>query len=124
MGAKGCISSFSSRTDLIECNMASVHLPWFLDGKLTRNFRDRPHIDGSFLAKDQDYISCPAQLDRTLILGHTQDPSYQSRGMFDIVEALSPDGIWGMLEDGKRYARYMEEQGKFEMLTKVAYSPR
>jgi len=31
------VDSFRDRKDLIECNMASIHLPWFLDGKVTSN---------------------------------------------------------------------------------------
>jgi hypothetical protein len=122
LGRKDRISEFSSREDLIECNMASVHLPWFLDGKLTRNFRNRPHLDGSFLASDSDYYTARQSSARTmpptLILGHSQDPNYKSRGLFDIVEAMSPDGIWGMLQDGKRYAQYMDETGLLSALSK------
>lgn len=42
----------------------------------------------------------------------------QSKKGLDFIEALSPDGIYGLLEQGKRYARYMEEQGKFKQLKK------
>jgi hypothetical protein len=58
----------------------------------------------------------------TLILGHSQDPNNKSRGLFDIVEAMSPDGVRGMLQDGKRYAQqYMEETGLLAALSKTQY---
>lgn len=38
------------------------------------------------------------------------------KGGIDIVEALSPDGIYGLLNQGKAYANIMEEQGTFEKL--------
>jgi hypothetical protein len=123
LGRKDRISEFSSREDLIECNLASVHLPWFLDGKLTRNFRNRPHLDGSFLASDSDYYtarqSSASTMPPTLILGHSQDPNYKSRGLFAFVQAISPDGIRGMLQDGKRYAQYMDETGQLSALPKT-----
>lgn len=117
------ISNFQDRKDLIRCNMASVHLPWFLDGKLTSNFRNRPHIDGSFLSKDVDYIpdydeENSMQAD-TIILDWSKDPAMSSKGGIDIVEALSPDGIYGLIERGKLYGTIMEEQGAFESLPKL-----
>lgn len=109
------IGDFLTRTELIECNMVSVHLPWFLDGRFTTKFRSRWYIDGSFRAKTDDYLrGCRASSQHTILLGYAQDPKYQNRGLFDIVEALSPDGIWGLLADGKRYAQVLEEQGAFE----------
>jgi Patatin-like phospholipase len=120
------IDKFQSRRDLIECNMASVHLPWFLDGELTSSFRNRRYIDGSFLAKSEDYHPTPTVLQQpqqksspsTLILGHNMDPRYKTMSMFSFVEAASPDGIYKMLEDGKLYAKSLEEQGKLDFLPK------
>jgi len=132
---KSKISHFEDRNDLIQCNMASVHLPWFLDGKLTRNYRSRPHIDGSFLSKDEDYIPDKKFLDNrddtdtdtdavlrtttTISLDWTKDPYMSSKisGM-DFVEALSPDGIRDLLDRGKKYGKIMEDQGIFDSLNK------
>lgn len=114
------INNFRDREDLISCNAASVHLPWFLNSKLTATFRDRQYIDGSFLARAKDY-KCNARnvkSSQPLILNYSLDPSYQSRRLSSFVNAVNPDGIYKMLEDGKRYARTMEEQGIFSSLTK------
>lgn len=114
------VQHFWSKQDLIRCNMASVHLPWFLDGKLTTNFREHVCIDGSFLAKPQDYL--PSTEDSgngkssALILDYNNDPAYQQKRLLDFVDAVSPQGIWQMLEDGKRYARLLEENGQLEIL--------
>lgn len=43
----------------------------------------------------------------------------QSKGGLDIVEALSPTGIWGLVERGKVYAEVMEQNGTFEGLQKA-----
>mmetsp|Transcript_17572 Transcript_17572/g.38403 ORF Transcript_17572/g.38403 Transcript_17572/m.38403 type:complete len:321 (+) Transcript_17572:76-1038(+) len=117
------VSNFKDRKDLIRCNMASVHLPWFLDGKLTSNFRDRPHVDGSFLSKEDDYIpeyeEASTMLTETIFLDWSKDPAMSSKGGINMVEALSPDGIYGLIEQGKLYGKIMEEQGKFESLRKL-----
>jgi hypothetical protein len=105
--------------------MASIHLPWFLDGKLVSSFRGRPYVDGSFLAGKDDYLLLRAKgeskrrrPERALFLGHNRDPALDNRSMLDFVKAVSPDGIWNMLEDGKCYAKFLEEQGMFSTLSK------
>jgi hypothetical protein len=42
------ISDFQSKKDLINACMASSHVPFFLDFKLTRSCRGRQCVDGSF----------------------------------------------------------------------------
>ncbi|GAX20292.1 hypothetical protein FisN_6Hh243 [Fistulifera solaris] len=118
LGPKRRVSSFTSKEDLIQCNMASVHLPWFLNGKLTRKFRNRRHIDGSFLSKSSDYRSHQDDDVREIIIHHSLDPKYQKRRMFDFVDALSPSGIYDMLEDGKCYAKSLHEAGLLDGIPK------
>ena len=109
---KELISSFTDREDLIDCNMASVHLPLFLDGQFTTKFRTQQCIDGSFLSKSDDY----KPLDKTrntLFLSHALDEKYNTKSVFEFVGALRPDGIYEMLEDGKKYGKIIEERGAF-----------
>ena len=96
--------------------MASVHLPLFLDGKWTSNFRAAPHMDGYFLSGARDYASDDNS--KMLLLGYMFDAKYKEKSLLNAVEALSPDGIYQLLEDGKQYAKQMEEQGKFDCLAK------
>jgi len=42
------IESFASRTELIESSVGSAHLPFFLNGRATRRFRDRYYVDGMY----------------------------------------------------------------------------
>jgi hypothetical protein len=72
------VNAFKNRNDLIRCNMASVHLPWFLNGELTSNFRDQPCIDGSFLSKGRDYLP-ERKASSVLILDYNQDPTASQR---------------------------------------------
>ena len=46
------VHEFSSREDLIDANMASLHIPWFMDRHATARFRGSRYIDGSFSLRD------------------------------------------------------------------------
>ena len=109
--AKHRVSSFTNRNDLIDCNMASVHLPLFLDGEWISTFRGTPCIDGSFLSSPCDYEPTDKNRD-TIRLSHRLDEKYGSQSLLTFVKAISTDGIYEMIEDGKKYAKRMEEQGK------------
>ena len=118
---KRAISKFESKNDLIRCNMASVHLPWFLDGQLTTDFRGVPMIDGSFLSQLSDYCSPEDPTVNVLCLDWNQDPVVASNaGGLSFVQALTPQGIWNLLEQGKRCAQVMDEMGEFEVLSSLA----
>ena len=115
------IDHFRDREDLIRCNMASAHLPFFLDSKWTSTFRGRPYIDGSFLARTpDDYYNRDASdvSSSIIVLDYKDDATYQNQGPLDFVEAVKPSGIYKLFEDGKRYAKKMEEQGYFASLPK------
>jgi Patatin-like phospholipase len=119
------VSNFRDREDLLRCNMASVHLPWFLDSKLTATFRDYPAIDGSFLARERDYFHSGTNHSsrNNVVIDYNQDPKYQSQSLLSFINAVSPSVIYKMLEDGKRYAKIMEEKGYFASLRKKANAP-
>jgi predicted acylesterase/phospholipase RssA len=42
------LSDFQSKSQVIEACMASVHIPLFMDGKLSAKYKDQYYIDGSF----------------------------------------------------------------------------
>ncbi len=106
------ISQFYSKRDVIDACLASVHIPLFMDTRLTRDFRNVPHIDGSFLAESSDY-----HMDnRSVYLDWTADPLLSDRSLGDAVTALNEDGIWNLLESGRKYAVKMEKEGKFQIL--------
>jgi hypothetical protein len=117
-----------------------------MDGKLTYTFRNKPHIDGSFLSKETDYSwehhrffndggghnkddTNEAQATilkpttptltintNTLILDWKDDPEMKERGGLDIIEALSPDGIYDLMERGRKFGRRMEKEGAFDTI--------
>lgn len=93
--------------------------PWFLDGKVTSGFRGKPHIDGSIFSKGSDYLPAKKE-ENVLFLDWKRDPVMAPKGGLDIVETLSPGSIWGLLEQGKEFARILESDGYFDMLPKVS----
>eukprot|EP00547_Thalassionema_nitzschioides_P003467 CAMPEP_0194203726 /NCGR_PEP_ID=MMETSP0156-20130528/3426_1 /TAXON_ID=33649 /ORGANISM="Thalassionema nitzschioides, Strain L26-B" /LENGTH=269 /DNA_ID=CAMNT_0038929531 /DNA_START=125 /DNA_END=934 /DNA_ORIENTATION=- len=109
------INTFESKQDLIECNMASVHLPWFLDGKLTTTFRNAPHIDGSFLASAENFGVDP-RVDTVLMPDYTKDPALGDSAFLDFVKTAGPDSIYELLEKGKAYGKLMEREGRLDCL--------
>ena len=96
--------------------------PWFLDGNLTSNYRGKPHIDGSFLAQPTDYLPASSllqqdkqQRNKPLILDYNSDPAMGGRAS-EFIKVVSKQAIWDILEQGKRYAKVMEENGEFDIL--------
>ena len=84
-----------------------------MDGKLTADFRGRPHIDGSFLSKEDDYRPNFQRHSDTaidiIVLDWSKDPEMSSKGGIDFVRVMSPEGIYGLMEQGKLYGKVMEE---------------
>lgn len=118
---KELVNQFVDKEDLIRCNLASVHLPYFLDSRLTAKFRGHHYIDGSFLARPQDYHTSKANniLPEILVLDYKDDPLYQTTRWFDFVEAAKPKAIYGMMQDGRQYASVAEERGLFSPIPKI-----
>mmetsp|Transcript_23753 Transcript_23753/g.37264 ORF Transcript_23753/g.37264 Transcript_23753/m.37264 type:complete len:142 (+) Transcript_23753:197-622(+) len=110
------INKFDTRDDLIHANMASVHLPWFLNGDWTKEFRGQTVIDGSFLAKPTDYFDSERHVDEALILDYKLDPVMRDRSADFVNPGKGKQFIWDILEQGKRHAQIMDKQGEFRML--------
>ena len=113
------VKSFQDKSDLISANMASIHLPWFLNSKLTTEFRGNTVMDGSFLATPRDYAAHDNASRKSIIVDYKMDPKYRDQSLLSFVETVEPSKIRGMLEDGKRYAKQLENEGYFEALPKA-----
>ena len=96
------VSNFSDRNDLIRANIATIHLPLFLDGRFASRYRDSLHIDGSFLSSPKDHFPSvqPAHDDSfLLVLDFEHDPLLKGKKK-DFVRLASEDSIFcnGMFE--------------------------
>ncbi len=85
---------------------------------MTSEFRGEPHIDGSFLSTWSDYYL--STIERPcLYIDWKKDPLMSSQSILSFVETLSTDGIWELVERGKRYAKVMEADGIFEPIPRL-----
>ena len=92
--------------------------PWFLDGNLVSNFRNKPHIDGSFLSNEKHYIPDEETMNENIItLDWTKDPIMKAKSS-DFVSVTSKEGIWSMVDQGRSFAKQMERNGDFEGLSR------
>lgn len=104
---------------LLSSRLHTLIKPWFLDGKLTSNFRGKPHIDGSFLARPSDYFDFYGadKQPPTVILDFKRDPLMKERAL-ELVKVVSKQTIWDILERGKTYGKIMDAQGEFRSLSR------
>ena len=109
------INKFDTREDLIHANMASVHLPWFLNGDFTNKFRGHNVIDGSFLANPSDYFDNETHVE-ALILDFKLDPVMRERSSEFVKVRKGKQFVWDIMEQGKSHAKIMDKQGEFRIL--------
>jgi hypothetical protein len=113
------ISSFSSRDDLMASCMASVHVPFFLDGKMAYQFRGKPCVDGSlaFPGLPPVVYTLPGQFSSSQILQISphEDPRMRERyrGASDFLRLSGEPALREMMHWGETYVDKMEEEGQF-----------
>lgn len=114
------VSKFRGRGDLINANMCSVHIPVFLDRRLTRDFRGERFIDGSFQSRPDDYKFGQGPLESVVMLDYDGDERLKAKGgegADSFVSLISKDYVWAMLEMGYTHARRREGEGGFKGLS-------
>ena len=120
------ISEFSDRSDLIDCCMASVHVPLFLDTRWTAKFRGQSFVDGSLELGTKVRYELPSSHSAlpTVKISPFKDPrmrkAYSSEGT-DFLKLPSGDpeaAVRQMMEWGAEYAETtMEEEGTLDLLS-------
>ena len=116
---KQSLTSFENRQDLIDSNLASIYLPFFSDGGLWHNIRDKPYIDGNFLSTGKHYRPIGAKRRNTIVLNWQKDPAFADKGEEDLVKTITPQAVWDIVEQGKQYAKMLEERGRFQNIPKL-----
>ena len=117
------VKNFSNREDLMESILTTVHVPWFMDGLFTRNFRGKKCVDG-FLPPFYSPLQSTRTPDTTphILIDWRIDPCYRYCTPIDMIKLLSPESIWGLLEQGKAYAQKREAEGLFLSIPRVGDS--
>ncbi|BDA50930.1 probable 1-acylglycerol-3-phosphate O-acyltransferase Pnpla3 [Coccomyxa sp. Obi] len=105
------VDDFATKEELIDANMASAHIPFFLDGRPFASYRGKLYIDGSvtdFLFYDNsELLKCNGD---AFILDYTQDKLMQTTRL-DFVKLRNPEEIEQLIAAGYAYAQRMDEAG-------------
>jgi hypothetical protein len=111
------VTDFASRSDLIDCAMASVHIPLFMDGAVFASYRGKICFDGSFLQQPGELAvpslvqngtsSSPGSAGKPLIFVDHKDDDVLKENAFLRLKP-GPDLVHELLERGADFARRMD----------------
>ena len=105
------ISGFKGKADIIEACMASCHVPLFLDGRATTEFRGEQVLDGSFwyfVTKNRiTGLPIPSSLKPSEIfwIDYCDDEDFMQSISGNILGLVSPDKVAAMMEDGYNFMK-------------------
>ncbi|EKX38521.1 hypothetical protein GUITHDRAFT_144126 [Guillardia theta CCMP2712] len=109
------ITRFKTKKDLIEACMASVHVPMFLDGKMSRSLDGDICVDGSitFVLRNKPWHFKPQDRKPSLMIHHQDDKELMAR-KWNFLETISLDQFEEMFEMGQKYAEEMIDKKTLE----------
>jgi len=114
------VRDFTSKSDLIDANLASAHVPLFLNGRLTAHFRGMRCVDGSLSLR-------PSSSRRRVVLPHgaslvriepREDERMRDkyRKREDFLRLTSRAGVEEMMAWGEAYVDEMARNGELAVL--------
>lgn len=110
------VSCFSNREELIECLMASCHIPILLNGRPTTVYKNESVIDGSFwyfITKSR-WSGLPLPLDHDpkniFWVDYTDDEIFMEKISGNIMEVYDRDFIEEMIRDGYLFMKREDEK--------------
>lgn len=121
------ISGFKGKADIIEACLASCHVPLFLDGRPTTNFRGENVLDGSFwyfVTKNRlSGMPIPPNLKPSEIfwIDYCDDADFMQSISGNILGLVSPDRVAAMMDDGYNFMKREHYAGR---LPKAKYIVR
>lgn len=95
------VSAFATKPELIDCLMASCHIPYFLDKSTTARFAGRRWIDGSVFASARSFRAADGGAPM-IVLDPKLDANARSR---DFLRLRSVDALRALVDSGAEYAR-------------------
>ncbi|KAL1524936.1 hypothetical protein AB1Y20_019812 [Prymnesium parvum] len=115
------LCEYEDKADLVSANMASVHIPLFIDGAWTRRHRGRRCVDGSirFLGK-RERLMPPGVVEESgrvriaSVDSHLMRARYNKPGSF--LKLSSVDAVREMMEWGAIHVEEMDAGGKLDAL--------
>lgn len=107
-------SDFQSKEDLIDVNMSSIHVPFFMDGKPTRLCRNAWCIDGSFqdflTGGNSDLLTCDGN---TVLFDYFQDHCLMYERM-DFLSLKEYEEVKKLMQLGYEHAQRLFDAGVFD----------
>jgi hypothetical protein len=101
---------FTDKADLINCAMASAHVPILLDWKLARNCRGVQCVDGSF----PDFFCGNTEvITKGVLFDYFEDSTIVRNGRMDMLQLKHYTEIQRIMKKGYRYAAKLEREGKY-----------
>jgi hypothetical protein len=105
------IDEFSDRDDLIAALRCTIHIPWFLDGAATRQYRGKRYIDGSLfdfiLGTNSDLINCGGE---ATVIDYFFDDTLEFDRL-DFVRLSSYEDVKALVKKGYAYAERRDAAG-------------
>lgn len=105
------LENFESKQDLIDANMASVHIPFFLDGNPTRSYRGRAYIDGSLwdfvMSGNSKLITCEGQ---ACVIDYFDDDQL-GRNRLDFIKLANLEQVQAFVQSGYAFAERTDAAG-------------
>jgi hypothetical protein len=113
------IDDFSDRDDLIAALRCTIHIPWFLDGAATRQYRGKRYIDGSLfdfiLGTNSDLINCGGE---ATVIDYFFDDTLEFDRL-DFVRLSSYEDVKSLVRKGYAFAERNDAAGGFDKLRAV-----
>lgn len=110
------LDDFESKEDLIDCLMASVHIPFFLDGRAAFSYKGRQYIDGSLwdfiTGGNSELLQCDGL---ACLIDYFFDDQLQFNRL-DFIKLSSMEEVERLMEKGYQYGVRTAEGGGFEKL--------
>lgn len=108
------ITDFKDKADLINCCMASSHIPVLLDYKVTRPCRGMLCVDGSFpdffYNDNCELLKCGGA---AVMFDYFQDSMLERKGRMDMLSVKTYEEIVRIMGIGYSYAHRLHEAGHF-----------
>lgn len=108
------LDSFDSRSDLIDACMASVHIPFFLDGNGTYAYRGKQYIDGSvwdfFSGSNSNLLTKDG---KSCIIDYFMDDQLEFSRL-DFIKISSYEAVLNLVRSGYSFAERMDARGVYK----------
>lgn len=122
------VSEFSTRDDLIAACLASVHIPFYMDGSLTREFRGGRYIDSDIGALTRTSSAAKLEIPgepASVRIARGRDRRLREKysSASDVLALVSADGVREMVRWGAEHVEELDAKGTLWQLDGIRREP-